>query len=449
MGESIVKIEKMAFGGSGFGHLDGKACFVPFTAPGDVVRIRVKVEKRSYLEGEPAEILEASPLRVTPPCPVFGSCGGCNWQHLSYPDQLVVKEEIFTDILWRSGRVARERIGPVLPAPEPFGYRSRIQLKISFSEGVLHMGFYRAGSHFVVGIPGRCQIADPRINAVLDGLRRLVAHAPEPEKIPQIDAAVGEEGGVELVIHYSGNRRDETAGYLAGNSHLSGVDTIFLQTGGKYTIEKIGEVNSGTLSYMVPDQYSPASPGYRLEISSGGFSQVNYRQNLMLIETVCDWAELSGKERVLDIYCGNGNFSLPLAVKAANLLGVEDYGPSIAYARRNCAANGLTNVTFECIDALVAMDRLVSREETYDLVILDPPRTGAKDVAAKLHALRPASIIYVSCDPATLARDIGILKKSGYDVVKSRPVDMFPQTYHVESVTLLRKQGQEPWDDRL
>ena len=442
MEERIVEIEKMAFGGAGFGHLEGKACFVPFTAPGDVAKIRLKVVKRSYLEGELLDLLEPSKRRATPPCPVFGSCGGCNWQHLPYSDQLRAKEEIFAEILWRSGRVERNLIEEIAPAPEPFGYRSRIQLKLRFIAGELHMGFYRAGSHFVVDLPGRCAIAHPRINGVIGELKRLLPLSPEADKIPHIDAAVGGDGALELVIHYIGGNREELARFFRANRLSLGADGIFLQTGRKTTLEEIGEGDFHALTYMVPDPSSPGSPGYRLSFSNGGFSQVNFTQNLFLIETVCAWAGLTGSERVLDIYCGNGNFSLPLSGNAAYLLGVEDYGPSIASAVENCEANGVKNATFECCDALSAIDRFVSRDETFDLVLLDPPRTGAREVVAKIPALGPRSIIYVSCDPATLARDIGILKKSGYEVDKIRPVDMFPQTYHVESVTLLKRAGK-------
>jgi 23S rRNA (uracil1939-C5)-methyltransferase len=441
MEERVVKIEKMAFGGAGFGHLEGKACFVPFTAPGDVARIRLKVVKRSYLEGELLELLEPSEMRATPPCPVFGSCGGCNWQHLAYSDQLRAKEDIFADILWRSGRVERELIETIAPAPEPFAYRSRVQLKLRFIAGVLHMGFYRAASHFVVDIPGICAIAHPRINGVIGELRRLLPLSPEADKIPQIDAAVGDDGALELVVHYIGNNRKELARFFSANRLHLGTDGIFLQTGRKTTLAEIGGGDFQALTYMAPDPSSPGSPGYRLAFSNGGFSQVNYAQNTVLIETVCAWAGLTGSDRVLDIYCGNGNFSLPLSGKAAHLLGVEDYAPSIASARRNCKANGVKNAAFECCDALNAIDRLVSRNETFDLVLLDPPRGGAREVVSRIPALGPRAIIYVSCDPATLARDIGILKKSGYEVEKIRPLDMFPQTYHVESVTLLKRAG--------
>jgi 23S rRNA (uracil1939-C5)-methyltransferase len=439
MEETVVKIDKMAFGGAGFGHLEGKACFVPFTAPGDVAKIRLKVVKRSYLEGELLELIEASERRATPPCPVFGSCGGCNWQHLSYPEQLRAKEEIFAEILWRTGRVERERIEEITPAPEPFAYRSRIQLKIRYIAGVLHMGFYRAGSHFVVDIPGRCDIAHPRINVVFGELKRLLLLSPEVDKIPQIDLAVGGDGALELVIHYIGGNREELARFFRASRISLGADGVFLQTGRKTTLEEIGGGDFHALTYMAPDPSLPGSPGYRIAFSNGGFSQVNYAQNLFLIETVCAWAGLTGREKVLDLYCGNGNLSLPLSRKAAHLLGVEDYGPSIDSARENCEANGVKNVVFECCDALGAIDRLVSRDETFDLVLLDPPRSGAREVVAKIPALEPRSIIYVSCDPSTLARDIGILKKTGYEVVKIRPVDMFPQTYHMESVTLLKR----------
>ncbi|HTY20605.1 MAG TPA: class I SAM-dependent RNA methyltransferase [Geobacteraceae bacterium] len=435
----VATIEKMAFGGAGFGHLDGKALFVPLTAPGDVARISIRTEKRSYLEGELVELIQPSARRIDPPCPVFGRCGGCNWQHLPYPEQLKAKEEIFAEILWRSARVERERIGEIVQARDPFGYRSRVQLKLRFIEGRLHMGFYRPGSHFVVDIPGRCAIAHPRINHLLDDLRRVVTLCPEADKIPQIDVAVGEDAGVEVVIHYIGLNGDNIAGHFERNSDPFGGAAIFLQSGRKSTLEEICGAGSAMLSYRVPDPFSIKAEGYRLEFSHGGFSQVNYRQNRLLIETVCEWSALKGGGRLLDLYCGNGNFSLPLSGRASHILGVEDYAPSIVCARRNCAENGVFNAVFHCSDAVSALHGLVSRGELFDLVLLDPPRSGARDVAQLIPALGAKRIIYVSCDPMTLARDLSIIKKGGYSVVRSLSLDMFPQTFHTESVTLLEQ----------
>jgi 23S rRNA (uracil1939-C5)-methyltransferase len=442
MSEAVLKIEKMAFGGAGFGHLNGKACFVPFTAPGDRAIIRVTKEKRAYLEGELVELLEPSERRITPPCPVFGICGGCHLQHLSYSDQLAEKEEIFAGLLCRSGRVERDRIEAIAPAPELFGYRSRVQLKVRCSGNEPQIGFYRAGSHRVVNIPDKCAVAHPQINRLISSLRSVLAAFPEGEKIPEIDVAVGGDGRTELVIHYIGKRTEEICRHFWESRHSLGADAIFLQSGRKTTLQKIAGGDSPALSYMVPGPPATDPSGYRLEFSNGGFSQVNYQQNRTLIGIVNSWAGLTGSERVLDIYCGNGNFSLPLAGNAAHVLGVEDSRPSITSARRNCAAYDVKNISFQCADAVSAIKRLVSAGDKFDLVFLDPPRTGAAEVVWLIPALQPRAIIYVSCDPATLARDIGTLIKSGYEVIKSRPVDMFPQTYHMESVTLLEYENK-------
>jgi 23S rRNA (uracil1939-C5)-methyltransferase len=442
MNDVVVKIDKMAFGGAGFGHLDGKACFVPFTAPGDVARIRIKKEKRSYLEGELLELLESSEQRVSPPCPVFGACGGCNWQHLSYPDQLCAKEEIFAELLWRSGRVSRERILQIVPAPEPFAYRSRIQLKVRSVDGEPRIGFYRAGSHFVINIPEKCAIVHPVINRLIAGLRRVITPFPEVGKIPQIDVAIGDDERSELVIHYIGSRRQEIIRHFQQYRHLLGGAGIFLQTGRKTTLETISGEQPQLLTYKVPNRSFPDLPEIMLSFGSGGFSQVNYRQNLALIDTVCDWARVTGTKRVLDIFCGNGNFSLPLAGKASHVTGVEDYGPSITLAGYNSEANGIENVSFACADAFSEISRMAAADEKFDIVLLDPPREGAAEVSLAIPALQPKVILYVSCDPATLGRDIGILKKLGYEVTKCRPVDMFPQTYHIESVTLFEPAGK-------
>ncbi len=437
MTEAVVRIEKMVFGGAGFGHIGGKACFIPLTAPGDVARILIKKEKRSYLEGELLELLEPSERRTAPLCPLFGVCGGCNWQHLPYSEQLLAKEEIFAGFLCRSGQVSGERILPIVPSPDPFAYRSRIQLKVHAAFGTPQIGFYRSGSHYVVDISQGCAIAHPVINRLIGGLRAVLASFPDKGRVPQVDLAISDEGEIEVVVHYIGGRLEEAAGHFRRNSPTLGAAGVFLQTGRKCTLQRIAGDHPSHLSYKVPSPPMTALPDMRLSFSSGGFSQVNFRQNLALIDTVYTWAGLTGSEKVLDIYCGNGNFALPLAASAAQVVGVEEYGPSLAAARENCASNGIGNASFIHGDAREIISQMACAHERFDLVLLDPPREGAAEVARSLADLKARAIIYVSCDPATLARDIGIFHKSGYEVVKSRPVDMFPQTHHIESVTLL------------
>ncbi len=442
MHKHTVTIEKMAFGGSGLGYVDGKVCFVPFTAPGDTVRFRVRSEKRSYLEGELIDVVVPSPIRVPPPCPVFGVCGGCNWQHISYAAQTEAKQEIFADLLWRAARVECERIQPVVSAAEPYGYRSRVQFKLRHIAGQLHMGFYRGGSHFVVDVPQRCAIARPVINRLFHELQGFMARFPEPDKVPQIDVTIGDDDAAILVFHYLGSRHDDVVDCL-GKLDLGPAAGLYLQRGRKSTLEKIAGIDA--LSYRVPDNFLKGIPERTLTFAAGGFSQVNYPQNLALIATVFDWADLTGAERVLDLYCGNGNFSIPLAHRAAAVVGIEEYHPSIADAQRNCASNGIRNAIYRCADAVAGVKELSDSGERFDVVIIDPPRTGAAELVRQIPTLHPGKIIYVSCDPATLARDIGILRKLGYEVVTALPVDMFPQTYHIESVTLLRPTHEQTY----
>jgi len=438
MGEYKVTIDKMAFGGAGIGRVNGKICFVPFTAVGDTVKIRIKTEKKSYCEGEVLEIVEPSPLRVNPPCPVFGKCGGCDWQHLEYAVQLQAKQEIFAEILWRNARVEPDRILPIIGAPEPYGYRSRIQLKMRYVEGKIHIGFFKAGSHYVVDVPKECAISCPAVNLTFLELREILDELPEPGKIPQIDISSGDDGAVLLIFHYIGDDRDRTRAFLNDNRHrLSLAKGIFLQNGRKNSLDTVFGLE--TISYNISGELFNGLPGMCLGTSRGGFSQVNYRQNTALIDIALQWAHPGESDRVLDLYCGNGNFSLPMARFAAAVTGFEDYDQSIRDAENNRLKNGMSNVRFECIDSVVGIQKLAAAGETFPIVLLDPPRTGAAEAVQVIPSLNPAKILYVSCDPPTLARDITFLKKSHYDVTKSQPVDMFPQTYHLESVTLLEK----------
>lgn len=435
MTEACVRIESLAFGGAGFGRLEGKACFVPFTAPGDLVRVGITVDKPSYLECEALEIVEPSPGRTLAPCPVFGICGGCSWQHLRYDVQVEAKERIFADTLWRFGRIEQDAIAPLVAADQSYDYRCRVQFKVRWSGGRLHVGFYRRGSHYVIDVPDECAICDPTINRTLRQLRLVLPDFPEPDRIPQVDVATGEDGQTLLVIHYIGSDPGRAGDFFRSiRPNFATVAGIHLQCGRKDSIIPVWGTDS--LSYTVPRWDAPASP-LSLYFRRGGFSQVNYRQNRILVSDALKLAGVAKGERVLDLFCGNGNFSLPLASSGAYVVGVEDFGPSIEDARRNADINGISEVEFICSDAVGETRRLRMSGERFDAVILDPPRTGARDVVGEVAMLAPERIVYVSCDPPTLARDLGLLRKAGYRVASSHGVDMFPQTYHIESVTLL------------
>lgn len=422
----------MAFGGAGFGHLNGKACFVPNTAPGDIVKIRVVTEKTSYIESEISELIQASQYRTSPPCPIFGSCGGCGWQHLDYQSQLNQKDQIFRDILWRVGRVTSDRILPIIPSPQPFGYRSRVQFKLRWINGTLKFGFYRRGSHHVIDLPGSCLIANEACNALIPCLRNILTRSPDPDKVPQVDLATGEDGTSVVVIHYVGENRQAMREYLGSNRELlPRVGGLYLQSGRKVTLERLwGEC---CLNYQVPGSFSELT----MSFGAGSFAQVNYCQNRQLVELVRNWSAVSSADRVLDLYCGNGNFSLPLAQQADSVLGYESYAPAIADAQRNVVLNNIDNASFIAEESVSCVERLAKLGERFDVVVIDPPRTGAHDIARLLPQLVTRALIYVSCDPTTLARDLRTLTKEGFQLVSCQPFDMFPQTYHMESVSLL------------
>jgi 23S rRNA (uracil1939-C5)-methyltransferase len=305
-------------------------------------------------------------------------------------------------------------------------------------EGKIHIGFFKAGTHYIIDVPQECAISCPAVNRTFLELLEILNDLPEPEKIPQIDISSGDDGSVLLIFHYIGDDRDRTKAFLYDNRHkLSLAKGVFLQYGRKNSLDTVFGLE--TLSYNISGELFKGYSGMCLSTSRGGFSQVNYRQNSALIDIALKWVHPGKNETVLDLYCGNGNFSLPMARFAAAVTGFEDYDQSIRDAENNRLRNGISNVRFECIDSVAGVKKLAVAGETFPIVLLDPPRTGAAEAAQLIPGLDPAKILYVSCDPPTLARDIALLKRFHYDVTKTQPVDMFPQTYHLESVTLLEK----------
>jgi len=435
-----ITIEKLSFGGSGVGRIDGKVCFVPYSCPGDELRVRITAEKRSYLTASIIDIITPGADRTAPPCPLFGSCGGCSWQHIDYSRQLAEKRQIFADTLWRGARVPGELIGEAVASPAIYGYRSRVQFKLHGASGRLHMGFYRQGTHFVEDASQGCPIAAPAINQVQAKLREILPYFPEPAKIPQINIDSAEQGTV-VIINYIGNDRDSAVGFFERRrAELGKVTGLYLQTGRKSALLKV--FGEGMLEYSLPGN-SAETQSCSLTYRPGGFAQVNIAQNTALLRLVRRFADCKGHEKVLDLYCGNGNFSLPLAESVTSIAGIEEYGDSIAAARDNAQRNGIGNAEFICADAGNGVKRLIADGKSFDVVILDPPRSGAADVLSDMVRLKPERIVYVSCDPSTLARDCGTLSTYGYTVMTSVPVDMFPQTYHLESVTLLKRMPKE------
>jgi 23S rRNA (uracil1939-C5)-methyltransferase len=430
---SELTIERLAFGGSGVGRLEGKVCFVPFSAPGDCLTVRVTKEHRSWLEGELVELLEPSALRTTPLCPAFGQCGGCDWQHLSYPAQAEAKRSILVETLQRVGKLSEPPVGPTIAAADPYGYRARAQFKLHRAPDGLKAGFYRRGSRFVIDLPQGCPVVTEAINAALARLRLLLEELPDADRVPQISIEQG-EAGCHAIVHYIGDQPQRLAELLACHQSSLNLAGLFLQSGRKDTLLPVfGEQR---ISYRVPAGEGEMTLSYGI----GGFSQVNRQQNRAMIERVRRLVRPAADGRLLDLYCGNGNFSLPLADLFAQVVGIEGYQPSIASAVDNSRQVRVNNSTFRCADVGAELQRLASSGERFTTVLLDPPRNGALEAVTLLPQLEPQQIIYVSCDPGTLARDLAVLiNRGGYRLELALPLDMFPQTGHLETVACLTR----------
>ncbi len=429
-------IDTLAFGGNGVCRIDGKVCFVPFSCPGDEVSLRITAQKKSYSTAAIVEIIQPSPVRTVPVCPVFGECGGCNWQHVSYPAQLEHKHAILAEALWRGARVPAELIGNVVPAVNQYGYRNRLQFKVSAADGTLRIGFYRQGSHQVVDAKGGCPIASPVINQVLNRCREVLRSYPEAASVSQLGIDAG-DSGVVVIIHQSGAVTSRCRDYLIGRRADFGPCTgLFLKTDRQSSGEKLWGCSE--LTYTMNRADSDQEP-VDLAFPPGGFVQVHQLQNMSMLSVIRHLGAFTASDHLLDLFCGNGNFSIPLAAEVASVVGIEGNEDSIRAALGNSERNMVANIQFFCDNVASALRRLIDQGRRFTVVLLDPPRSGAGDAVADIARLQPDRIIYVSCDPATLARDCGLLAGHGYRVVRSVPIDMFPQTYHIESVTLLSK----------
>jgi 23S rRNA (uracil1939-C5)-methyltransferase len=429
MAEVIRNLEIIALvhGGRGIGRHQGKAVFVPLVAPGDVVDCRIVKSKKRFAEAELIEVVVPSPVRRKPPCPYFGTCGGCQWQHLPYSEQLLWKGQNFSDQLVRCKVVKENSIKPIVAAQNEWHYRNRVQLKVHSSDDGIAIGFYRHGSHNVVDID-HCRLIAPPIQEALSLLREAFQGKINAESVEQIDLACGDDGRVRILIYAQPEGCESLRSQLQAFAEGSRLN-VCMKLAGQLSVEVIHGLGELTVNV---DQ-----PALGLSYGPGGFVQVNSNQNRVMVSSMIELLELKGDERILDLFCGMGNFSLPLARRAGHVVGVEDYAPSIDMARLNAEANQVRNVEFVVADASMIMARFKS--EALDLVVLDPPRAGNYEVVKQLLQLHPQRVLYVSCDPATLARDLVPLVNGGYEVVYSQPFDLFPQTWHVESMTLLQK----------
>jgi 23S rRNA (uracil1939-C5)-methyltransferase len=411
----------------------GKTVFVAGALPGELVEYRVRRRERSHDEAELLNVVEASPDRIEPVCAHFGVCGGCALQHLASASQLKVKDAELRETLRRIGKVEPQEWLPPL-AGEPWGYRRRARLGARYvhNKGRSLVGFREKMSSYVTEVE-RCPVLRPEVGEIVGALSRLVTSLSIPTRIPQIEVAVGDAATV-LVLRVLEPPSPADRELLLAFERAHSL-SILLQAGRPDRLEALGG-EAAALWYGLP-RY-----GLKLAFQPADFIQINGGMNQLLIDHVLRLLDLQQDANVLDLFCGLGNFTLPLATRAGRVVGIEGDAGLIERARANAAVNGLANVEFHV--ANLAGPEAVPRclalagHGGWSHVLIDPPRTGALELLPALARLAPRRLAYVSCHPGSLARDLGILvTEHGFSLRSAGIVDMFPHTSHVESVAIL------------
>ena len=425
-------IESLSHDGRGVAHIDGKAVFIHGGLPGEEVRFTYSKQRRKYDEGQVVEVIKPSPERVEPACPHFCVCGGCSLQHLAPAAQLRHKQQTLLDALKHIGQVRPGEILPPLELDDHWGYRRKARLGAKYvtKKGKVLVGFRERGSSFITDLTC-CKVLHPKVGELIIPLARLIEGLSIRDKVPQIEMAMGDEVCVLIFrVLESLNEDDCTKLEAFGDTHDIG---IYVQEGGLDTVRPLsGE--AADLTYALPD--------FDLEFHflPTDFTQVNSGINRLMVRRAVDMLDPTSQDRVLELFCGLGNFTLPLARRAAEVVAVEGDAGLVARARENARANGIGNAVFYTANLYEPLVQEPWLGLSFDKALLDPPRTGAVEVLEHLPRLGIKRILYISCYPGTLARDAGeLVNKHGYELRAAGVMDMFPHTAHVESVALFEK----------
>jgi 23S rRNA (uracil1939-C5)-methyltransferase len=429
-GEELAEVSGLTHEGEGVVRA-GKTVFVAGALPGESIRLRRTRRHRQHDDGVLIEVLKPSPDRVAPRCAHFGVCGGCALQHLAAPAQLAAKQAELEGVLTRVAQVSPRRWLSPLAGPE-WGYRRRARLGAKFvhRKGRVVVGFRERAAPFVADLT-RCEVLQEPVGTLIAPLAALLSRLSIREKVPQIEVAVA-DNAVALILRTLEEPALDDRALLREFASAHGL-RLYLQPAGLDSVHELGEPSCEPLRYGLRDF------GLELEFSPTDFIQVNGAVNAALVARAVELLAPDASSRVLDLYCGLGNFTLALARRCAAATGVEGQAALIARARGNAARNGIGNVEFHAADLATEPPPAAPwLRGPYSHVLLDPPRVGARAVLGALAALTPRRLLYISCHPGSLARDLMVLvHEHGFTLDAAGVVDMFPHTAHVESLALL------------
>jgi 23S rRNA (uracil1939-C5)-methyltransferase len=436
-------IESLDQEGRGVTHVEGKTIFVDGALPGEKVTFQSHRIKPSYEVANVVEVLKQSNQRVTPKCPHFGLCGGCKLQHLDFAAQVATKQRLLESDLWHIGKVKAENMLPPLYGPT-WGYRHKARLSVKYVEKKQRVlvGFNEKSTRFVADM-NSCEVLVPEVSALITPLQDLILLLSIRDKLPQIELAVGEPDAIEpdvnaqykpvivLIMRIMAplNTQDESLLKAFANDH--GVQ-VWTQTKGPDTIKPFYPLNGSALSYSLPefDLKYPFKPNE--------FTQVNPQINQVMIRRAMQLLSPKADENIADFFCGIGNFTLPIARSGAQVLGLEGLANLVERANESAQLNEINHVKFGVADLFKMTPEALTGLGRFNKWLVDPPRDGAFELVKSLDpSNQPESIVYVSCNPATLARDAGVLvNEKGYQLKAAGVINMFPHTAHVESIAL-------------
>lgn len=443
--EYEIMITNLGFQGEGVGRIDNFTVFVEGALPNELVKIKIVKVSKNYAFGKLIDIIKPSNERRTPICDIYKRCGGCQIQHISYEAQLKFKKQRVIDSIERIGKIKDVIVHDTIGMQHPYNYRNKVQLPVRMVKGVPVIGFFAARSHEIIKMD-KCYIQDEASSKIIPIIKEWI----EKNNIIPYDEVTG-EGILRHIMIRSAHKTGDVMVVLITNSEklphkediieslkgIKGLKSIIQNINTKKTNVILGD-KCKTL--WGSDTITDYIGSFKFNISPLSFFQVNPVQTEILYNTALKYANLTGDEIVFDAYCGTGTISLFLAQRAKKVYGVEIVPEAIENAKENARINNITNAEFIVGESEVIIPKLIEKGISADVVVVDPPRKGCdRKLLDAIAKMSPERIVYVSCDPGTLSRDLGILEELSYKAIEIQPVDMFPQTAHVECVVKIEK----------
>lgn len=426
----VTEVLRLSHEGRGIAEINGKTTFVFGALANETVRFRYTKCRGQYDEGETVDVISPSEYRTTPVCPHFGTCGGCSLQHMQHAQQLKHKESAFLSLL--KNTPPTEILTPLVANTEGYRRKARIGVKFVPKKETVMVGFREKNAPYVTDM-NVCHTLHPEVGKSIEALRQFFMTLEAKHLIPQLEVAVGDDATAIIVRHLEPLSESDlnalTEFFKARQWHL------YLQPGKPESIHRIYPTEGDALLHYFLPQYQ-----LRFQFHPAQFTQINHEINQQMVARAIDLLDLQKYDTVLDLFCGIGNFSLPIAQQVKKVVGVEGDQSAVEQAKKNATINNVTNTEFYTSNLFEETNSLNWAKAHYSKVLLDPPRTGAKEILENIPQWKPQKLVYVSCNPATLARDAEILVKQGYHLKKAGIMDMFPHTQHVEAIALFENE---------